>query len=152
MTLAAIAGISLLATACLNTEQPSFGLDCSTLATNLASTTNLTTKPSGLQYRDVVVGPGAVVTAGSRVTTQYSACLTTGEVFSEASGTNHLSFTVGQGQVFPGLDEGVQGMRLGGRRQLVIPPALGYGANGSVGGFSVPNATFVMTIDAQGLQ
>jgi FKBP-type peptidyl-prolyl cis-trans isomerase len=137
---------------CLSSTQPGSAPDCTTFATSYAIATDLTTTASGLQYRDVVVGPGAGVTAGSTVVTYYSACLTTGELFSQVAAPSRFVFPVGAGTVPAGLDEGVQGMRLGGRRQLVIPAALGYGTGGSPGGFAVPNATFVMTVDAVGLR
>jgi peptidylprolyl isomerase len=102
--------------------------------------------------RDVVVGSGADVVVGSRVQTHYAACTSSGLTFAEVAAPGIFTFTVGRGQVIAGLDEGVQGMKLGGRRQLIIPPELGYGQGGSPGGFVVPNDTLVMTIDAVGLR
>jgi FKBP-type peptidyl-prolyl cis-trans isomerase len=149
--------VALLASApfflgCLSTTEPVSTPDCATFATNYATATDLTTTASGLRYRDVIVGPGAPVTAGSTVVTYYSACLTTGELFSAVFAPSRFVFPVGAGTVPAGLDEGVQGMRLGGRRELVIPAALGYGLGGSPGGFAVPDSTFVMTVDAVGLR
>lgn len=144
--------VPLVSTGCLNSLEPSARPDCSALATSLATATGLLTTPSGLRYRDVVGGPGALVTTGSRVITQYAACTTDGQTFAIAVDPSRLTFTAGEGQVFPGLDEGVIGMRLGGRRQLVVPAALGFGTNGSVGGFPVPNETIVITLDAIGLR
>ena len=144
--------LPLAVAGCLNSAEPFTSPDCGTLATSLATATGLITTPSGLQYRDVVVGPGALVTAGSRVVTQYAACTTDGQTFANAVGQSRLIFTAGAGQVFPGLDEGVVGMTLGGRRQLVVPANLGFGANGSVGGFVVPNETVVITLDAIGFR
>lgn len=147
-----VAALPLGASACLDTVGPTATLDCATLATSLDAATDLQTTASGLQYRDVVVGSGASVVAGSRVVTNYAACTTDGLVFSEVDPPSYFIFTAGAGSVIAGLDEGVQGMKLGGRRQLVIPAALGYGTSGSPGGFAVPNATVVMTVDAVGLR
>lgn len=150
--LALLAAVPLGASGCADTTAPTPTLDCWTLATNLATTTDLQATPSGLRYRDVVIGSGAPVVAGSRVVTNYSACSRDGIVFSEVDYPSLFTFTAGGGTVVAGLDEGVQGMKLGGRRQLVIPPALGYGTNGSPGGFPVPNDTIVLTVDAIGLR
>jgi FKBP-type peptidyl-prolyl cis-trans isomerase len=151
-TLAIATALSLLAVACTSSSEPAYVLDCETLALSRATATGLRTTASGLQVRDVVVGSGADVVAGSRVQTHYAACTSTGVVFAEVPSPSLFSFTVGAGQVIAGLDEGVQGMKLGGRRQLVIPPALGYGQGGSPGGFVVPYDTLVITVDAVGLR
>lgn len=150
-SVALLTGLCLTAS-CLGTTEPTPAPDCSAFALAYPTATDLVTTPSGLQYRDVVVGTGASVTAGGTVVTYYSACLTTGETFSQVSAPSRFVFSVGTGSVPAGLDEGVQGMKLGGRRQLVIPAALGYGTSGSPGGFPVPNSTFVMTVDAVGLR
>jgi FKBP-type peptidyl-prolyl cis-trans isomerase len=151
-TLSLLAGLGLAVGGCSVTTEPYEELDCTQFALNLPTTTDLTTTASGLQYRDVVVGPGETVTTGRRVTTFYAACTGAGQLFSAVFSPNRFTFTVGANQVIPGLDEGVQGMRLGGRRQLVIPTSLGYGENGSPGGFPVPNEPIVMTVDAVMLQ
>ncbi len=83
----------------------------------------MTKLPSGLLYRDLEAGEGEVADAGSTAQVGYSGYFTSGEMFDSGS----FSFTVGAGQVVAGFDEGVSGMKVGGRRQLVIPPALGYG-------------------------
>lgn len=151
-TLSLVAAMPLAMGGCTNSAEPFVQLDCTTLALTLPDVTDLISTPSGLQYRDVVVGPGATVSDGDRVTTHYAACVRTGELFAEAlAPLSTLKFTVGKGQVIAGLDEGVVGMKLGGRRQLVIPPSLGYGTRGSPGGFPVPNDTLIITVDAIGL-
>lgn len=146
-----LGALALASGGCSVTTEPTVILDCSTLAQNAGSYPDLVTTPSGLRYRDVVVGPGREVTEGSRVITYYSACLGTGDVFSQVNSPSRFIFTVGGNQVTAGLDEGVRGMRLGGRRQLIIPRELGFN-NGDYRGFPVPNETFYMTIDAVGLQ
>ena len=150
--LSLVVALPLASSGCLHSTEPSSLPDCGTLAANLGTAAGLVTTASGLQYRDVVVGPGALVTPGVRVVTQYAACTTDGQTFAAAVGESRLIFTAADGQVFPGLDEGVVGMRLGGRRQLVVPARLGFGTNGSVGGFVVPNETVVITLDAIGVR
>jgi peptidylprolyl isomerase len=88
------------------------------------------TTASGLQYRDRVVGTGAVAEAGQSVSVHYVGSLPNGEVFdsSRPRGTP-FTFTLGVGQVIAGWDEGVAGMRVGGQRTLVIPSNLAYGDN-----------------------
>lgn len=83
----------------------------------------MTKLPSGLLYRDLEAGEGDVAEAGSTVRVGYSGYFSSGEMFDSGS----FSFTVGAGKVVAGFDEGVAGMKVGGRRQLVIPSVLGYG-------------------------
>ena len=85
-----------------------------------------TTTPSGLQYWDIVVGTGATASPGSTVKVHYSGFLTTGQKFDSSRDRGEpFSFPLGQGQVIKGWDEGVAGMKVGGQRQLRIPPQLG---------------------------
>ncbi|MEO7455119.1 MAG: FKBP-type peptidyl-prolyl cis-trans isomerase [Gemmatimonadaceae bacterium] len=123
-------------------------IDCSTLATSLAANAStLTTTASGLQYRDVTVGTGATYATGTTVSVRYAGCLTSGARFdSNEPPKNVISFKLGSGAVIKGWDEGLVGMKVGGRRQLVIPPSLGYGA---VANGPIPaNSTMVFTVDA----
>ena len=93
---------------------------------------NMTTTQSGLQYEDLVVGSGAEAIAGKQVSVHYTGTLQDGTVFDSSLKRNQpFSFTLGAGQVIPGWDEGVAGMKVGGKRKLVIPPNLAYGAQGS---------------------
>lgn len=86
---------------------------------------------SGLQYRDLVVGSGPTVTNGQMVTVHYIGQLLNGTQFdASVPPAAPIRFQVGVGRVIRGWDEGLLGMRVGGRRQLVIPPALGYGLRG----------------------
>ena len=90
------------------------------------------TTASGLQYWDIVVGTGATATPGSAVKVHYSGFLTNGEKFDSSRDRGEpFSFPLGEGQVIKGWDEGVAGMKVGGKRQLRIPPELGYGAAGA---------------------
>lgn len=107
----------------------------------------LVTTASGLQYRDLVVGSGAVAAAGQSVTVEYVGSRQNGEVFdsSRTRGTP-FSFTLGVGQVIAGWDEGVAGMRVGGRRQLIIPANLAYGDN-PPGSVIQPGDTLVFDVE-----
>ncbi len=92
---------------------------------------NMTTTQSGLQYQDLVVGTGAEAMAGKSVTVHYTGTLQDGTKFDSSVDRNQsFSFTLGAGQVIPGWDEGVAGMKVGGKRKLVVPPNLAYGAQG----------------------
>lgn len=107
----------------------------------------LITTDTGLQYRDIVEGTGAMPQAGQRVTVHYTGTLEDGTQFDSSRDRGRpFSFKVGVGQVIKGWDEGVGSMRVGGRRQLVIPPELGYGARGA-GGVIPPNATLIFDVE-----
>lgn len=88
----------------------------------------MTQTDTGLYYRDLEEGTGAVAVSGKRVAVHYSGWLADGTLFDQ-NGPQAVPFTfrLGLGEVIPGWDEGVAGMKVGGRRQLIIPPALGYG-------------------------
>jgi len=105
---------------------------------------SLVTTPSGLQYRDVVVGAGASAsTVGADLTINYATWLLNG---TQIDASNGFRFPSGSGQVIAGLDEGVASMRVGGRRQLIIPPGLAYGSAGR-GTVVPPNATLVFDVE-----
>ncbi len=90
---------------------------------------NMQKNPSGLQWKDVVIGTGTEVTTGSTVSVHYTGTLTNGVKFDSSYDRGApFSFTVGEGQVIPGWEEGLLGMRVGGKRELVIPPELAYGS------------------------
>lgn len=103
--------------------------------------------PATLLVHDVIPGTGATATDGSKVTVQYTgAVYATGAVFQSSYDTGQpFTFTLGIGQVIPGFDAGVADMKVGGRRELIIPPALGYGSQ-SVAGIP-PNSTLIFVID-----
>ncbi|HEV7915653.1 MAG TPA: FKBP-type peptidyl-prolyl cis-trans isomerase [Albitalea sp.] len=113
------------------------------------------TTPSGLQYEDTVPGSGDEARAGQNVTVHYTGWLydngVKGTKFdSSKDRRDPFAFGLGQGQVIRGWDEGVQGMKVGGTRVLVIPPELGYGARGA-GGAIPPNATLMFEVELLGV-
>jgi peptidylprolyl isomerase len=111
------------------------------------------TPPSGLVVKDIVKGHGKAAKAGDTVTVQYDGVLYHDGSEFDAS-WNHgqpFSFPLGAQQVIPGWDQGVAGMKVGGRRELVIPPDLGYGAAGSPPAIP-PNSTLVFVVDLQGIK
>jgi FKBP-type peptidyl-prolyl cis-trans isomerase FkpA len=114
-----------------------------------------TTTPSGLQYEDVVVGDGAEATAGCMAVVHYTGWLyadgQAGRKFDSSKDRGApFDFPLGAGHVIRGWDEGVQGMKIGGTRRLVIPAELGYGARGA-GGAIPPNATLLFEVDLLGV-
>jgi FKBP-type peptidyl-prolyl cis-trans isomerase len=93
---------------------------------------SLTRTASGLQYQDVATGTGVEATPGKVAVVHYTGWLTDGTKFDSSRDAGEpFSFPLGEGRVIAGWDEGVAGMKVGGRRKLVIPPDLGYGAEGS---------------------
>jgi len=113
------------------------------------------TTPSGLQYEDKVVGTGATAQAGKSVSVHYTGWLwkdaTRGAKFDSSKDRKApFKFALGQGQVIKGWDEGLQGMKVGGTRNLLIPPELGYGARGA-GGVIPPNATLMFEVELLGV-
>ena len=108
--------------------------------------TGMTTTPSGLQYRDDVVGTGAEAKAGHHVVVHYTGTLTDGKKFDSSRDRDQpFHFALGAGSVIRGWDEGVAGMKVGGRRTLVIPAELGYGSRG-VGPIPA-NSTLVFDVE-----
>jgi len=106
----------------------------------------LVTTSSGLQYEDLVPESGASPQPGKTVTVHYTGWLTDGRKFDSSVDRNEpFTFRIGAGEVVRGWDEGVMSMKIGGKRKLVIPAALGYGAAGA-GGVIPPNATLVFEV------
>jgi len=102
---------------------------------------------SGLQYWDIKVGTGAEAKPGSKVTVHYTGWLTSGKKFdSSVDAGKPFPFTIGHGDVIKGWDEGVAGMKVGGKRQLRIPPDLGYGERGYPGVIPA-NATLIFDVE-----
>jgi len=105
------------------------------------------TTPSGLIIEDVTVGEGVAAATGQKVTVHYTGWLTNGTQFDSSKDRNDpFVFPLGGGRVIKGWDEGVQGMKVGGKRKLTIPPALGYGARGA-GGVIPPNAELTFEVE-----
>jgi peptidylprolyl isomerase len=104
--------------------------------------------PSDLEVTDLTVGAGAEATAGQTVSVHYvGVSHSSGEQFDASYDRGEpLGFRLGTGQVIPGWDRGVQGMRVGGRRRLVIPPHLAYGDRGA-GGVIAPGETLIFVVD-----
>jgi peptidylprolyl isomerase len=105
------------------------------------------TLPSGLKYVDLKEGTGATARRESFVTVHYTGWLENGKKFdSSLDRKQPFSFPLGGGRVIKGWDEGVAGMKVGGKRKLIIPPQLGYGARGA-GGVIPPNATLIFEVE-----
>jgi len=106
-----------------------------------------TTSSSGLKYEDLAVGEGEQAKAGQTVTVHYTGWLVDGKKFDSSKDREQpFSFTLGRGQVIKGWDEGVQGMKVGSKRKLTIPAALGYGSRGAAGVIP-PNATLIFEVE-----
>ena len=121
-----------------------------------AATNQVTEMPNGLKYTDTKTGDGAMATSGNKVSVHYTGWLynngAKGAKFdSSVDRGQPFQFTLGAHQVIPGWDEGVAGMKVGGKRTLIIPPELGYGARGA-GGVIPPNATLMFDVELLGVQ
>jgi len=130
-------------------ETPSTNADQLASAASLGGELNTPKErvtPSGLRITDVEVGTGAEAIAGQSVTVNYRGSLTSGKEFDSSYGRGPFSFRLGGGQVIQGWDEGVAGMKVGGKRKLVIPPDLGYGSRGA-GGVIPPDATLIFEVE-----
>jgi hypothetical protein len=101
---------------------------------------------SGLRITDLVVGEGTEAVAGKTVVVNYRGTLSNGKEFDSSYGRGPFRFPLGGGQVIKGWDEGVAGMKVGGKRKLVIPPDLGYGSRGA-GGVIPPDATLIFEVE-----
>lgn len=102
--------------------------------------------PNGIKYTDLVVGTGAEAATGSNISVHYSGWLTDGTPFDSSVGKAPYSFQLGAGSVIRGWDEGIVGMKVGGKRKLTIPPQLGYGARGAPPVIP-PGATLVFEVE-----
>jgi FKBP-type peptidyl-prolyl cis-trans isomerase FkpA len=119
-----------------------------TFSPSLGVNPNAMTKtPSGLRYQDATKGQGAEATAGRNASVHYTGWLPNGEMFDSSRERNQpFSFRLGAGEVIAGWDEGVAGMKVGGRRKLIIPPNLGYGTAGAPPDIP-PGATLVFDVE-----
>ena len=122
----------------------------------VAATNQVIEMPNGLKYTDTKTGDGAAATPGNKVSVHYTGWLynngAKGAKFdSSVDRGQPFQFTLGAHQVIAGWDEGVAGMKVGGKRTLIIPPELGYGARGA-GGVIPPNATLMFDVELLGVQ
>ncbi len=110
------------------------------------------TTPSGLKYVETTVGTGATPQKGQTVEVHYTGTLENGKKFDSSRDRNQtFKFQIGESQVIKGWDEGLSTMKVGGRRQLTIPPELGYGARGA-GGVIPPNAVLLFDVELIGVK
>jgi FKBP-type peptidyl-prolyl cis-trans isomerase FkpA len=111
----------------------------------------MTRTPSGLYVQEVAEGTGAVAQSGDMVVVHYTGWLPDGREFDSSRGRGPFEFALDRGMVIAGWDEGVAGMREGGRRRLVIPSDLAYGPDGA-GGVIPPNATLIFDVELLDVQ
>jgi len=132
------------------TPSPSPGTDDFNAGTGL----QVFTYPDGLKYIDLTVGTGAAAQSGMNIAVQYTGWLSTGNIFdtSRQAGRSPFALQIGVGQVIAGWDEGIPGMKVGGKRKLIIPAALAYGTAGqtdqTTGTVIIPpNATLIFQVE-----
>lgn len=107
--------------------------------------------PSGVFVNDIIIGTGPIVKLGRKVSILYKAAFPTGKVFDKNKNRNNpLTFRQGTGEVIRGLEKGLEGMKVGGEREITIPPELGYGKKGS-SNVVPPNSTLVFSVQLVGL-
>ena len=130
-----------------NTDNSAGSANDSVLQQSPASTSD-----TGLSITDTVVGTGAEAVSGKLLTVNYSGMLTNGQVFDSSYSRNKpFQFTLGAGQVIAGWDQGFAGMKVGGKRHLVIPPNLGYGSQ-AIGNIIPANSTLIFDVELVNVQ
>ena len=145
----AIAACALLLTGCASTPPPQASAPEPSVAAAEPLQAPVVASPvaaNGLSIVDLKPGKGPAARSGQRVTVNYVGKLTNGSIFDSTAGKAPFVFTLGGGQVIQGWDQGLMGMKVGGKRKLVIPPALGYGERGAPPQIP-PGATLVFEID-----
>ena len=137
---------AVLATGCLNTTElpPEAQIETTTFATSLGVDLAHSTKlSSGTVIRDITIGTGVPAMAPDRVSVHYSGYFPSGAKFDEnVAPTSPFQFPFGKDSVIAGFEDGVAGMQVGGRRQIIIPPSRGYGYNGIPG--AIPGNTILV--------
>ena len=138
------------------TPIPSANLDATPVSTgiptpptsesNSTSATGTVTTPSGLEYKDLVIGTGYQARSGATAVVHYTGWLLNGTKFDSSEGLDPLEFVIGHGRVIKGWEEGVGSMKVGGKRELIIPPALAYGDRGA-GRVIPPGATLRFEVE-----
>lgn len=149
--LAAAVALPVALSACLDSGVEPFELVANNCSFAFSfDTTTMTKTATGLFYRDITAGTGVQVESGDEVAVYYTGWLPSGSQFDSATpqNSNPLTFEIGAREVIPGFEQGVTGMKVGGCRQIVIPPSLGYGAtpNGPIPG----NSTLVFEVSLVG--
>ncbi len=117
-----------------------------TTSNSLGGPIKTETTPSGLRITEIVIGEGDEALEGKNVSVNYRGTLENGKEFDSSYGRAPFQFPLGAGRVIKGWDEGVAGMKVGGKRELTIPPSLGYGERGA-GGVIPPNATLIFQVE-----
>lgn len=139
-----ITGVAIAACSDKDTKPPGEAKPAAAVA---AAPEAAVTTASGLSYVDLVVGSGSQPTSGKPVKVHYTGWLENGTKFdSSVDRGEPFVFTIGAGEVIPGWDEGVMTMKVGGKRRLIIPSQLGYGAAGA-GGVIPPDATLIFEVE-----
>ena len=141
--------LALLLGACSDDGPTTPNIATTTFAPSLGVDLDASTQTaSGLYYRDITVGTGQLAAAGTTVTVRYSGRFPNGTIFDP--GTDPIEFRIGRDDVIEGFDEGTAGMRVGGKRQVIIPPHLGYGSSPYQG---IPgNSILVFSIELIGVR
>lgn len=125
--------------------------DSSTNTSPLGGSLKTETTSTGLRITEVVIGNGETALKGKNVSVNYKGTLENGKEFDSSYGRAPFTFPLGAGRVIKGWDEGVEGMKVGGKRELTIPPSLGYGERGA-GGVIPPNATLIFEVELLSVQ